>query len=60
MNHHVIRFSHSDNVIAYVINGEWDPRETAFAMLNTETTHEVHSVYMTIAADLVIQQGCIH
>ena len=44
------------NVIAYVINGEWDPRETAFAMLNTETTHEVHSVYMTIAADLVIQQ----
>lgn len=46
----------SGNVIAYVINGEWDPRETAFAMLNTETTHEVHSVYMTIAADLVIQQ----
>ena len=46
----------NENVIAYVINGEWDPRETAFAMLNTQTTHEVHSVYMTIAADLVIQQ----
>ena len=50
------RDDNSDNVIAYVINGAWDPRETAFAMLNTETTHEVHSVYMTIAADLVIQQ----
>jgi hypothetical protein len=48
--------SNHDNVIAHVITGSWDPRETAFAVLNKETTHEIHSVYMTIAADLVIQQ----
>merc|ERR1719282_2268548 len=38
------------------IQGCWDPREAAFAVLNQETGPEIQSVYMTVAADLVIAQ----
>ena len=38
------------------IQGSWDPREAAFAVLNQETGPEIQSVYMTVAADLVIAQ----
>ena len=38
------------------IQGSWDPREAAFAVLNQETGPEIQSVYMTVAADLVINQ----
>ena len=44
------------SAISHVITGTWDPSETAFAFLNQETPPDVSSVYMTIAADLVIQQ----
>ena len=40
----------------HVITGHWDPREAAFAVLNQETPHGVDSVYVTIAADLVVSQ----
>ena len=38
------------------IQGSWDPREAAFAVLNQETGPEIQSVYMTVAADLVLNQ----
>ncbi|XP_023338421.1 LOW QUALITY PROTEIN: rab GTPase-activating protein 1-like [Eurytemora carolleeae] len=38
----------------WTIQGSWDPREAAFAVLNQETGPDIHSVYMTVAADLVI------
>jgi len=40
----------------WTIQGSWDPREAAFAVLNQETGPDIHSVYMTVAADLVISQ----
>ena len=40
----------------HVITGHWDPREAAFAVLNQETPQDVASVYVTIAADLVVSQ----
>ena len=42
--------------VSHIITGSWDPRETAFAVLNKETPGDVPSVYITIAADLVISQ----
>ncbi len=45
-----------DSEITHVITGAWDPRETAFAVLNKETPSDVTSVYLTIAADLVMNQ----
>ncbi|XP_040564697.1 rab GTPase-activating protein 1 [Lepeophtheirus salmonis] len=39
-----------------IITGTWDPRESAFASLNKETTPEEPSVFMTAAADLVVSQ----
>ena len=41
---------------SWSIQGSWDPREAAFAVLNQETGPEIQSVYMTVAADLVINQ----
>merc|ERR1719376_1927526 len=38
------------------ITGDWDPRESAFALLNQETPADVQSVFVTIAADLVVSQ----
>lgn len=40
----------------WAITGTWDPREAAFAMLNQETGPDIQSVYMTVAADLVMSQ----
>ena len=40
----------------WALQGSWDPREAAFAVLNQETGPEIQSVYMTVAADLVIAQ----
>lgn len=45
-----------DPEIVHVITGSWDPRETSFAVLNKETPTELNSVYLTIAADLVMSQ----
>ena len=42
--------------VSNIITGSWDPRESAFAVLNKETPGDVPSVYITIAADLVIAQ----
>ena len=42
--------------VSHIITGSWDPRESAFAVLNKETPGDVPSVYITIAADLVIAQ----
>ena len=42
--------------VCHIITGSWDPRESAFAVLNQETPGDVPSVYITIAADLVIAQ----
>ena len=38
------------------ISGSWDPSETSFAVLNKETAPDVSSVYLTVAADLVMSQ----
>ena len=46
----------ADSAITHIITGSWDPSETAFAVLNQETPADIQSVYVTIAADLVIQQ----
>ena len=46
----------SQQDITHVITGTWDPRETSFAVLNKETPAEVPSVYLTVAADLVMSQ----
>ena len=47
--------------VSHIITGSWDPRESAFAVLNKETPGDVPSVYITIAADLVITQArCIY
>ncbi len=43
--------------ITHVLTGTWDPSETAFAVLNRETPPDVSSVFVTIAADLVISQA---
>ena len=42
--------------VSHIITGSWDPRESAFAVLNKETPGDVPSVYITIAADLVLAQ----
>lgn len=42
--------------VSHIITGSWDPRESAFAVLNKETPGDVPSVYITIAADLVLTQ----
>ena len=42
------------NLFYFLYQGSWDPREAAFAVLNQETGPDIHSVYMTVAADLVI------
>ena len=38
------------------ISGSWDPSETSFAVLNKETAPDVSSVYLTVAADLIMSQ----
>lgn len=48
--------AHPDGGITHVLTGSWDPSETAFAVLNRETPPDVQSVFVTIAADLVISQ----
>ncbi|KAL1138790.1 hypothetical protein AAG570_008852 [Ranatra chinensis] len=42
-----------DQAQCYVITGQWDPKEPAFEMLNTETK-EWHA-YLTVAVDLVVR-----
>ena len=44
--------------VCHIITGSWDPRESAFAVLNKETPGDVPSVFITIAADLIITQVC--
>lgn len=39
----------------YVITGQWDPREPAFELLNTETSKEAGNAYLTVAVDLVVR-----
>ena len=52
-----VTFSESSSQdITHVITGSWDPRETSFAVLNKETSPDVSSVYLTVAADLVMTQ----
>ena len=46
----------SQNIIFLNISGSWDPSETSFAVLNKETAPDVSSVYLTVAADLVMSQ----
>jgi hypothetical protein len=41
---------------AVLLQGPWDPSEAAFAVLNQETGPDFPSMYMTVAADLVISQ----
>ena len=38
------------------IQGAWESWEAAFATLNHETGPNIQSVYMTVAADLVIKK----
>ena len=40
----------------WAIQGAWDPWEAAFATLNNETGPDIQSVYMTVAADLVMKE----
>ena len=49
-----VKMSHAQS--QWAIQGSWDPREAAFAVLNQETGPEIQSVYMTVAADLVLNQ----
>ena len=42
--------------VCHIITGSWDPRESAFAVLNKETPGDIPSVFITIAADLIISQ----
>ena len=51
-----VKMSHTGNSGGWAIQGSWDPREAAFAVLNQETGPDIQSVYMTVAADLVINQ----
>eukprot|EP00090_Calanus_glacialis_P000348 TRINITY_DN10211_c0_g1_i1.p1 TRINITY_DN10211_c0_g1~~TRINITY_DN10211_c0_g1_i1.p1 ORF type:complete len:1017 (-),score=311.81 TRINITY_DN10211_c0_g1_i1:664-3714(-) len=51
-----VRMSHTGSSGGWAIQGSWDPREAAFAVLNQETGPDIQSVYMTVAADLVINQ----
>ncbi|XP_013410122.1 rab GTPase-activating protein 1-like isoform X2 [Lingula anatina] len=37
----------------YIISGNWDPKDSAFGILNTETPKDTR-VFMTVAVDLVI------
>ena len=53
-----VRMTRIDN--HWSISGSWDPREAAFAVLNQETGPEIQSVYMTVAADLVINQVTVN
>ena len=48
--------SHNPNTAQWAIQGQWDPREAAFAVLNQETGPDINSVFMTVAADLVLNQ----
>ena len=50
------RLSNSLKEHYFCILGSWDPSETSFAVLNKETAPDVSSVYLTVAADLVISQ----
>lgn len=52
----IVLVDHLHNCSLYFSLGSWDPGETAFAVLNQETPSDIQSVYVTIAADLVIQQ----
>ncbi len=55
-----IRFMSGKNKFIFWLflwtQGPWDPSEAAFAVLNQETGPDITSVYMTVAADLVISQ----
>ena len=51
-----VKMSHTGTSGGWAIQGSWDPREAAFAVLNQETGPDIQSVYMTVAADLVISQ----
>ena len=48
--------SHNASTAQWAIQGQWDPREAAFAVLNQETGPDINSVFMTVAADLVLNQ----
>ena len=48
--------SHNASSAQWAIQGQWDPREAAFAVLNQETGPDINSVFMTVAADLVLNQ----
>ena len=49
-----VKMSHSAS--QWSIQGSWDPREAAFAVLNQETGPDISSVFMTVACDLVLNQ----
>ena len=51
-----VNMTQNGNSGGWAIQGSWDPREAAFAVLNQETGPDIQSVYMTVAADLVISQ----
>ena len=51
--------SEQNEGICHIITGSWDPKESAFAVLNKETPSDVQSVYITIAADLIVTQVII-
>ena len=51
-----VKMSTTGSSGGWAIQGSWDPREAAFAVLNQETGPDIQSVYMTVAADLVINQ----
>ena len=51
-----VKMSHNASSAQWAIQGQWDPREAAFAVLNQETGPDINSVFMTVAADLVLNQ----
>ena len=51
-----VKMSHNPTTAQWAIQGSWDPREAAFAVLNQETGPDISSVFMTVACDLVLNQ----
>ena len=43
-----VKMSHNSTTAQWAIQGSWDPREAAFAVLNQETGPDINSVYMTV------------
>ena len=51
-----VKMSYNASTAQWAIQGSWDPREAAFAVLNQETGPDISSVFMTVACDLVLNQ----